>query len=100
MGHWGLMETCWALTNFANPADQNPQGHQIRALHMVPLPAHDRQGSDWRPSVSTIMSTIRIVMTRAGRVSMIAAGCAGVVSAAVVSAAMVSVTTGKTRTPG
>lgn len=72
---------------------------------MVPLPAHDRQGGDGRPSVSTIMSTICIIMTRAGRVSMIAAGCAGVISAAVVSAAVVnaavvSVPTGKTRTPG
>lgn len=72
---------------------------------MVPLPAHDRQGGDGRPSVSTIMSTVCIIMTRAGRVSMIAAGCAGVisavvVSAAVVNAAVVSVPTGKTRTPG
>lgn len=77
---------------------------------MVPLPAHDRQGGDGRPSVSTIMSTVCIIMTRAGRVSMIAAGCAGVISAAVVSAAVVSaavvnaavvsVPTGKTRTPG
>lgn len=72
---------------------------------MVPLPAHDRQGGDGRPSVSTIMSTICIIMTRAGRVSMIAAGGAGVISAAVVSAAVVnaavvSVPTGKTRTPG
>lgn len=72
---------------------------------MVPLPAHDRQGGDGRPSVSTIMSTICIIMTQAGRVSMIAAGCAGVISAAVVIAAVVntavvSVPTGKTRTPG
>lgn len=72
---------------------------------MVPLPAHDRQGGDGRPSVSIIMSTICIIMTRAGRVSMIAAECAGVISAAVVSAAVVnaavvSVPTGKTRTPG
>lgn len=67
---------------------------------MVPLPAHDRQGGDGRPSVSTIMSTICIIMTRAGRVSMIAAGCAGVISAAVVNAAVVSVPTGKTRAPG
>lgn len=73
---------------------------------MVPLPAHDRQGGDGLPSVSAVMSTVRMIVTRAGRVCMVAAGrtavvsagvvSAGVVSAGVVSAGVVSITTGKT----
>lgn len=38
--------TCAGLTEFAEPGNQDPQGHQVRVGDMMPLPGHNRQRGD------------------------------------------------------
>lgn len=56
-----VSQSLTGLTEFAEPADKDPQGHQVRDLHMVPLPGHNRQRSDGPPSMSTVTMSSRII---------------------------------------
>lgn len=47
------------LTEFAEPANQNPQGHQVLYADVIPLPGHNRQCSDGRHSMTTFSSCVR-----------------------------------------
>ena len=55
------------LTEFADPGDQDPQGHQVRSGDMVPLPGHNWQGGDRLSSVAIAMTRVAIT-TFTGRV--------------------------------